>query len=132
MPVTIVYRWKSKYGGMERAGTRRSREVEAENGWLKRLLTEAHLDNEVLKDLLSKLVRPAARGEAVSRLMERHGMSQRWACQLPGYSFRFPIHVGLSVVERMISWRRAAPRSRRHRLALSDNGYVELNGLVCI
>ena len=48
------YRWRSKYGGMEVAGTRRLRELEAENGKLKRLLAEAHLDNAALKDLLSK------------------------------------------------------------------------------
>ena len=48
------YRWKSKYGGMEVSGTRRLRELEAENGKLKRLLAEAHLDNAALKDLLSK------------------------------------------------------------------------------
>lgn len=49
-----LYRWKSKYGGMEISGTRRLRELEAENGKLKRLLAEAHLDNAALKDLLSK------------------------------------------------------------------------------
>lgn len=48
------YRWKSKYGGMEVSDTRRLRELEAENGKLKRLLAEAHLDNAALKDLLSK------------------------------------------------------------------------------
>ena len=48
------YRWKSKYGGMEVSGTRRLRALEAENGRLKRLLAEAHLDNAALKDLLSK------------------------------------------------------------------------------
>ena len=49
-----LYRWKSEYGGMEISGTRRLRELEAENGKLKRLLAEAHLDNAALKDLLSK------------------------------------------------------------------------------
>ncbi len=47
-----LYRWKSKDGGMEISGTRRLRELEAENG--KRLLAEAHLDNAALKELLSK------------------------------------------------------------------------------
>jgi putative transposase len=48
------YRWKSKYGGMEVSGTRRLRDLEAENAKLKRLLAEAHLDNAALKDLLAK------------------------------------------------------------------------------
>ena len=47
-----LYRWKSKDGGIEISGTRRLRELEAENG--KRLLAEAHLDNAALKELLSK------------------------------------------------------------------------------
>ncbi len=47
-----LYRWESKDGGMEISGTRRLRELEAENG--KRLLAEAHLDNAALKELLSK------------------------------------------------------------------------------
>ena len=47
-----LYRWKSKDGGMEISGTRRLRELEAENG--KRLLAEAHLDNAAPKELLSK------------------------------------------------------------------------------
>ena len=48
------YRWKSKYGGMEVSGTRRLRELGAENGRLKRLLAETHLDNAALKDQSSK------------------------------------------------------------------------------
>jgi putative transposase len=48
------YRWKSKYGGMEVSEARRLRDLESENGKLKKLLAEAHLDNAALKDLLSK------------------------------------------------------------------------------
>ena len=49
-----LYRWRSKYGGIEVSGVRRLRDLEVENGKLKRLLAEAHLDNAALKDLLSK------------------------------------------------------------------------------
>ena len=48
------YRWKAKYGGMEVSDARRLRELEAENGKLKRLLAEAHLDNAALKDVLGR------------------------------------------------------------------------------
>tara|TARA_R110002110_G_scaffold367958_2_gene577719 strand:+ start:318 stop:581 length:264 start_codon:yes stop_codon:yes gene_type:complete len=48
------YRWKAKYGGLEVSEARRLRELEAENGKLKRLLAEAHLDNAALKDVLSR------------------------------------------------------------------------------
>lgn len=39
-----IYRWKSKYGGMEISGANRLRELEQENARLKRLLAEAELD----------------------------------------------------------------------------------------
>jgi len=46
------YRWKSKYGGMEVSDARRLKQLEDENGRLKRLLAEQVLDNTMLKDLL--------------------------------------------------------------------------------
>lgn len=48
------YRWKSKYGGMEVSDARRLKQLEDENGRLKRLLAEQVLDNTMLKDLLGK------------------------------------------------------------------------------
>jgi len=47
-----VYRWKSKYGGMEVSEAKRLRELEAENRKLKRLLGEAELDKAALKELV--------------------------------------------------------------------------------
>ncbi len=49
-----LYRWKARFGGMQVSEARRLRELESENGKLKRLLAEAHLDNAALKDLLAK------------------------------------------------------------------------------
>ena len=43
------YKWRSKYGGMEAADAQRLKALEAENGRLKKLLAEAHLDIEALK-----------------------------------------------------------------------------------
>ncbi len=48
------YRWKSKYGGMDVSDAKRLRELESENGKLKRLLAEAALDNAALKEIVSK------------------------------------------------------------------------------
>jgi Transposase. len=48
------YRWKSKFGGMEVFEAKRLRELEAENGRLKKLLAEAELDKAMLKDVISK------------------------------------------------------------------------------
>ena len=44
-----VYKWRSRFGGMDVAGVRRLRELEGENGKLKKLLAEAMLDIESLK-----------------------------------------------------------------------------------
>lgn len=49
-----IYRWKSKYGGLEVSEAKRLRDLEAENGKLKRLLADAMLDNAALKEVLSK------------------------------------------------------------------------------
>ncbi len=48
------YRWKSKYGGLERTEARRLKVLEEENARLKRLVAEQALDNQALKELLRK------------------------------------------------------------------------------
>lgn len=48
------YKWKSKYGGLEVSDVRRMRELEAENSQLKRLYANVSLENQALKDLISK------------------------------------------------------------------------------
>jgi putative transposase len=48
------YNWKAKYAGMTVSEARRLRELEAENGKLKRLLADAELDKAALKDLLGR------------------------------------------------------------------------------
>lgn len=47
-----IYRWKSKYGGMEVSEAKRLRELESENAKLKKLLAEAELDKAALKELV--------------------------------------------------------------------------------
>lgn len=46
------YKWRAKYGGMNVSEARRLKELEGENGKLKRLLAEAHLDIHALKTVL--------------------------------------------------------------------------------
>ena len=48
------YKWKSKYGGLEVSDVRRLRELEAENAKLKRMYADLSLENESLKELISK------------------------------------------------------------------------------
>jgi putative transposase len=48
------YTWRSRYGGMDVSETRRLRQLEEENQWLKRLVADQALDIQVLKDVLGK------------------------------------------------------------------------------
>ncbi len=47
-----IYRWKSKYGGMEVSEAKRLRVLESENAKLKKLLAEAELDKAALKEIV--------------------------------------------------------------------------------
>jgi len=49
-----IYKWKSRYGGMEVSDAKRLKALEEENAKLKRMLADAMLDNVALKDLLGK------------------------------------------------------------------------------
>lgn len=48
------YRWRNKYGGLEVSEARRLKELERENGQLKKLVADLSLDNQMLKDVNSK------------------------------------------------------------------------------
>ena len=48
------YKWKSKYGGMTASDLKKMKELETENAKLKRMFAELSLENEALKDLISK------------------------------------------------------------------------------
>lgn len=51
---TTFYRWRQKYGGLEVNEAKRLRELEQQNGRLKRMVAELMLDNQMLKDVNSK------------------------------------------------------------------------------
>jgi len=46
------YRWKAKYGQMEKQDVKRLKELEHENTRLKKLLAESVLDQQILKEAL--------------------------------------------------------------------------------
>ena len=48
------YNWRSKYAGLEVNEAKRLRELESKNNKLKKLLAEKLLENEALKDVVSK------------------------------------------------------------------------------
>ena len=48
------YKWRSKYGGMDASMLRRVKELEAENARLKKMYADSQLDQQILKEALSK------------------------------------------------------------------------------
>ena len=51
---STLYKWKSKYGGLEASELKRLKELEAENAKLKRMFADMALENTALKDLIEK------------------------------------------------------------------------------
>jgi len=49
-----VYRWRSKYSGMDIAELRRLKELEEENRRLKKLVADQALDIQILKEVNAK------------------------------------------------------------------------------
>lgn len=49
-----IYRWRSKYGGLEESELRRLKELEAENRRLRHVVSEQALDIAALKEVVSK------------------------------------------------------------------------------
>lgn len=54
-----IYRWRSKYAGLEASELQRLRELEAENSRLKKIVAQQALDIDALKELVSKNGKPS-------------------------------------------------------------------------
>ena len=52
-----VYAWKAKYGGMSVGEAQRLRQLEDENGRLKKLVADLSLDKDILKAVIEKKTR---------------------------------------------------------------------------
>jgi len=49
-----IYSWKHRFGGMDVSEAKRLRELETENGRLKRIVADLVLDNQMLKAVNAK------------------------------------------------------------------------------
>ncbi len=49
------HRWRNQYGAMKASEAKRLKALEQENARLKKLLADAHLDNDILKSALDHL-----------------------------------------------------------------------------
>ena len=52
--VQSIYAWRKRFGGMQAQDVKRLRQLESENGRLKKLVAERDLEIEVMKDIAAK------------------------------------------------------------------------------
>ena len=72
------YRWRREYGGMKVSQARRLKELERENGRLKRAAADLTLDKLILEESgQGKLLSPERRRRCVVRVRQQLGASER-------------------------------------------------------
>ena len=54
MSSASFYKWRSKYGGMDASMISRLKELESENARLKKMYADVQLQNEVIKEAMTK------------------------------------------------------------------------------
>ncbi len=54
LTVQTFYRWRKEYGGLKMDQAKRLKELEKENGKLKRLVAELALDKQIVKDIAER------------------------------------------------------------------------------
>src|SRR5690606_36050493 len=77
-----IYPWRKRFGTLEAVEVRRLRQLEQENGGLKKLIAERDLEIEVMKEMAAKTMVSARMRRAQVGHLEQRGMSQRRACAL--------------------------------------------------
>ncbi|MFZ0816322.1 MAG: IS3 family transposase [Candidatus Sulfotelmatobacter sp.] len=81
--IQTFYRWRKEYGGLKMDQAKRLKELEKENGKLKRLVAELALDKQILKDIAGgKLLSPERRRCAVEHARQEYEVSERRACRV--------------------------------------------------
>ncbi len=63
------YRWRKEYGGIRTDQARRLKELERENGRLKKVVADLTLDNVILKEAAASLCRPYSQAISMIRFV---------------------------------------------------------------
>ncbi|WP_377454553.1 IS3 family transposase [Rhodococcoides fascians] len=80
-----LYNWRRQYSGMDTDAAKELKELREQNSKLKRLLADAELEKDALREVAKgKILGPAAKRAAVDMLVTTMGMSKRLACKAVG------------------------------------------------
>ncbi|WP_375295646.1 IS3 family transposase [Gordonia sp. GONU] len=82
-----LYNWRRQYGGMDADAAKELRELREQNSRLKRLLADAELEKDALREIgEGKILSPTAKRAAIDMLKDAMSMSERMACRVVGLS----------------------------------------------
>ncbi|MFI6366798.1 IS3 family transposase [Nocardia sp. NPDC050630] len=80
-----LYNWRRQFGGMDTDAAKELKELREQNARLKRLLADAELEKDALREIAKgKILGPAAKRRAVDMLREVQSLSERFACKVVG------------------------------------------------
>ncbi|WP_370369893.1 IS3 family transposase [Mycolicibacterium sp. CH28] len=80
-----LYNWRRQYGGMDTDAAKELKELREQNSRLKRLLADAELEKDALREVApGKILDPAAKRRAVDMLVTTMRLSKRLACRAVG------------------------------------------------
>ncbi|MGV9611233.1 IS3 family transposase [Nocardia xishanensis] len=80
-----LYNWRRQYGGVDTDAAKELKELREQNARLKRLLADAELEKDALREIAKgKILGPASKRRAVDMLRQVMGMSERFACKVVG------------------------------------------------
>ncbi|WP_420213934.1 IS3 family transposase [Mycolicibacterium phlei] len=80
-----LYNWRRTYGGMDTDAAKELKQLREQNARLKRLLAEAELEKDALREVgEGKILSPAAKRRAVDMLKATLDISERLACKVVG------------------------------------------------
>jgi transposase-like protein len=116
------YRWRAKYGRLDQSEAKRLKALEAENAKLKKLLAEAILANDVLKEVVQKVTTPEGRRAVIGQMMQV-GLAERaairwspWSTHVALYDPK-PVARDAELVEQMKVMSLLYPRFGYRRIA---------------
>ena len=76
------YRWRKEYGGLRLEQAKRMKDLEKENGRLKRLVADLSLEKQVLRTSPRETCKPRSASAGGRRARAKYRLSERHACRL--------------------------------------------------